>query len=285
MSGIIVADKSSLSSDETAKYDAYHCGLCRALRDVGGTKAKAVLSYDMTFLYILLSGLYEDEPEGSSFYCSTHPLSKHYCFSGDIASYMAEMSLLMAYTRMVCDSCSSGSNEQKFINSLSGTVKQIEEKYPLQAEVCKKSIVSIRDSARRNEENEQLAACRVGEIFGTSLLMKKDELEHDLYDVGFYLGKFYFLMGAHLSRTNDKYAGIYNPLIIKEEKDPAGYESAIRANLKSLIHEAEKSLERLPVKHDASILKNVLESGVWLKYNSSNEKVQKQLRQVHHFFI
>ncbi|MGN0241816.1 MAG: DUF5685 family protein [Candidatus Weimeria sp.] len=285
MFGIIVADKNNLSSDETAKYDAYHCGLCKALREVGGTKARVILSYDMTFNYILLSGLYEDEPVGSSIYCSTHPLSKHLCFSGDIASYTAEMSILMSYTRMVCGSYSKGSNEQKFVDSLRGTVRQIEEKYPTQAEVCKKSIVSIRDSARRNEENEQLSACRVGEIFGTSLLMREDELKHDIYDVGFYLGKFYFLMGAHLSRASDKDAGIYNPLIIKEEKNPDGYESAIRANLKSLIHEAEKSLERLPVKHDASILKNILESGVWLKYNSSNEKLQKQLRPAHHFFI
>lgn len=186
---------------------------------------------------------------------------------------------------MLCASFRKGSHEQRFVNSLSDTIKQLETRYPVQSGVCRKSSIAIRNFSKRNEENEQLPACRVGEVFGASLQMRNDEWSHDLYDVGFYLGQFAFLMGAHLSRIDDKYTGRYNPLILKEEKDPNGYESAIRANLKSLINEAEKSLERLPLKHDEAILRNTLESGVWQKYNSTNNKLQKHPSPAHHFFI
>lgn len=96
MSGIIIAGKDRLSADEITKYNAYHCGLCRALREAGGVKAKALLSYDMTYIYILLSSIYENEPVRVPFNCAFHPLSRHTCFSGDIARYTADMTILLS---------------------------------------------------------------------------------------------------------------------------------------------------------------------------------------------
>ena len=40
-------------------YQAYYCGLCRQLKSNCGTKGQMMLAYDMTFLIVLLTGLYE----------------------------------------------------------------------------------------------------------------------------------------------------------------------------------------------------------------------------------
>lgn len=43
-------------------YQAYYCGLCRALRKYGMT-SRMTLTYDATFAAILLSSVLNDEPE------------------------------------------------------------------------------------------------------------------------------------------------------------------------------------------------------------------------------
>ena len=44
---------------EFDEYHRYYCGLCRALKEDQGAKGQLSLSYDMTFLVLLLTGLYE----------------------------------------------------------------------------------------------------------------------------------------------------------------------------------------------------------------------------------
>ena len=285
MSGLIIADRQRMSEEEKKRYQAYHCGLCRALKETAGIKGQVLLSYDMTFLYILLSGLYEDEPTEQLLSCRIHPIGKHLAFSDKTADYVAEMAILLSYSSFFCDRSEASLREKRYISSLHDTVKSLVKKYPMQSSACKKAVSQVLDLEKRNEENEQFAAGAVGEALGQTFVMRDDDFSRDLYDTGFYLGKFVYLMRAHLRRSTDRRLGSYNPLIIKEERDPDGYDTCIRATLKSLINESVKSFERLPVKRDTSIIRNVLVSGVWQLYDSAQEKEEKQARPVHQFFI
>ena len=61
MYGYIVVDQPELKFREFDKYRSYYCGLCDSLAEAHGLKGQISLSYDMTFLVILLTGLYEPE--------------------------------------------------------------------------------------------------------------------------------------------------------------------------------------------------------------------------------
>ena len=61
MYGYIVMNKPELKIREYERYRAYYCGLCRALKTDAGMRGQISLSYDMTFLALLLSALYEPE--------------------------------------------------------------------------------------------------------------------------------------------------------------------------------------------------------------------------------
>ncbi len=58
MFGYIVVNKAEMKFKEFDKYHAYYCGLCRKLREKYGVAGQFSLSYDMTFLLMLLTGLY-----------------------------------------------------------------------------------------------------------------------------------------------------------------------------------------------------------------------------------
>ena len=92
-------------------------------------------------------------------------------------------------------------------------------------------------------------------------------------------------MRSHVNRSEDKKNGNYNPLILKEERDPEGYSTCVRVTLKSLINESIKSFERLPIQRDASIIRNVLASGVWQIYETTAQKQEKQQRFARQFFM
>ena len=57
MFGYIVVNQPELRIREWEIYHSYCCGLCRVLKKKYGRVGQATLSYDMTFLLILLSGL------------------------------------------------------------------------------------------------------------------------------------------------------------------------------------------------------------------------------------
>ena len=58
MFGYVMANRPELKIREYDRYRAYYCGLCRALKKEYGLLGRLTLNYDMTFLVMLLSGLY-----------------------------------------------------------------------------------------------------------------------------------------------------------------------------------------------------------------------------------
>ena len=63
MFGYITVNKKQLSDEQIKTYQEYYCGLCRKLKQDYGKRGQLVLTYDMTFLIVLLSGLYEPDDE------------------------------------------------------------------------------------------------------------------------------------------------------------------------------------------------------------------------------
>ena len=76
-------------------------------------------------------------------------------------------------------------------------------------------------------------------------------------------------MDAAVDLPEDAAHGRYNPL--------AGYaegksEEELHALLTVLIGEAAEQFERLPLVRDVDLMRNILYSGVWLRYNLEMEK-------------
>ena len=67
MFGYVIADLARLDTAQQARYKSVYCGLCRALYRGYGPVPALALTYDMAFLTLLLSALYEpDEKAGAA---------------------------------------------------------------------------------------------------------------------------------------------------------------------------------------------------------------------------
>ena len=56
MFGYIIVNRQELKLRELDVYQSWYCGLCRQLKEKYGVKGQLTLTYDMTFLILLLSG-------------------------------------------------------------------------------------------------------------------------------------------------------------------------------------------------------------------------------------
>ena len=77
MFGYIIINKAEMKFKEFDVYHSYYCGICRDLKRKYGAAGQISLSYDMTFLAILLTSLYEPETTVSCCKCMAHPFEKH----------------------------------------------------------------------------------------------------------------------------------------------------------------------------------------------------------------
>ena len=123
--------------------------------------------------------------------------------------------------------------------------------------------------AAGSEDLDAVSGC-FGELMAELFDYKQDHWSPELRSLGFHLGKFIYLMDAYDDLARDKRKGAYNPL--KTMSEQPGYEEEMREIFELLLARCAKRFERLPCVEDADLLRNILYSGVWLKYNCNNAK-------------
>ena len=114
MFGYIVINQSEMKFKEYDVYRSYYCGLCQSLKERYGVLGQLSLNYDMTFILMLLTGLYEPKEQEDQCRCVAHPLEKHATRRNLFTDYVADMTVLFA--------CYKAEDDWEDENSLRGLV-------------------------------------------------------------------------------------------------------------------------------------------------------------------
>lgn len=97
MFGYIVMNKPEIKFKDFDLYRSFYCGLCRELKSKYGISGQISLTYDMTFVVILLSALYESPTQKGSTRCIIHPVCKQPVRRNTVTEYAADMNVLLTY--------------------------------------------------------------------------------------------------------------------------------------------------------------------------------------------
>ena len=99
MFGYVVPNQAALSDEAQKRYRTAYCGLCRRIDALHGLRGRFTLSYDLTFLNLLLCSLYEGETEASSGHdrCPIHPLGGVEWRAASPTDYCADLSVALHY--------------------------------------------------------------------------------------------------------------------------------------------------------------------------------------------
>lgn len=274
MFGYVTVCEPELKVKDLKKYRAYYCGLCSTLKEDYGFMGQMTLTYDMTFAVILLSSLYETTTKHEEHRCKVHPAKRQHMLQNETTSYAAAMNVLLAYYHMEDDWQDDRKVSSLMTKSLiQGKAKKIIEKYPRQSEIIRKSLKELGECEHENSMDIDRAAGCFGRLMAELFVWKEDIWEKTLRKMGFYLGKFIYLMDAYEDLPEDRKKNRYNPL--KELAKRPDYEAQMEQILRMMIAESTVRFEQLPCLVDVDILRNILYDGVWNHYN----KIQMKKRE------
>lgn len=271
MFGYVTAYEPELKVKDYKKYKAYYCGLCRTLKQRYGNLGQFTLTYDMTFAIILLTSLYESETESSAHRCKIHPVKKQAMLQNEMTEYAADMNLILAYYHLEDD----WADERKvsgFLGSraLRRRVRKAIRKYPRQSEVIQKELKKLSEYEQTDTSEIDLPAGCFGRLMEELFVYKKDNWEPYLRGMGFYLGKYIYIMDAYEDLEKDLKEKSYNPLKRLAREDD--YEERCREILCTMIGESSAYFEKIPCVQDIDILRNILYDGIWKRYRKIQEK-------------
>ncbi len=275
MFGYVNIYKPELKMKDFYKYKAYYCGLCKTLKDRYGRLGQMTLSYDMTFLIILLTSLYESNTVRQQNRCMIHPVKKHDTLYNEITEYVADMNIALSYYHLLDDW-----QDEKRITGLAGSkalkkaYKRIRNKYPRQCEGIKNSLHRLNEYEKNQETNIDIVSRCFGELMSELFVYRQDMWEENLRKVGFYLGKFIYILDAYDDLEKDIKNKSYNPLITISKT--SSYEENCLNMLTMMMAETTKEFEKLPCLLDIDILRNILYEGVWTKLNTKNKRNEKE---------
>lgn len=275
MFGYVTTNKDELKIKDYNKYRSYYCGLCHSLKDVAGVKGRMTVSYDMTFLAMLLDDLYDCQKEEGESRCVVHPVKKHAFAKSEASLYAAKMNLLLCYDNLL-DDWQDENNALAAVAAaaLRGARRKIASEYPRQAKAVEGYLEQLHACEERKEINLDVAAGLTGEMLAEVFCWKEDEWQRDLRGLGFYLGKFIYLMDAFEDMEKDLKKGMYNPFLLCQ----GAVRNADQAEkcLNMMAAGAAECFERLPLVEHVEILRNILYAGIWGKYEKVKAKREKE---------
>lgn len=271
MFGYITICEPELKVKDLKKYRAYYCGLCRELKKWYGNIGQLTLTYDMTFIVIMLTSLYETESQFSLHRCKVHPVKKQGMLQNEITGYAADMNILMSYYHLKDDW-----EDERKLSGFAGKMvfrekaEKIAEKYPRQSKVFQEELKNLAELERQNSTDiDQVSGC-FGRMLEEVFIYKEDGWEKTLRRMAFFLGKYIYIMDAYEDLEKDLEEGCYNPL--KELYEREDYETRCQEMLCMMMGECSAEFEKLPCLLDVDILRNILYDGVWIRYRRIQER-------------
>ncbi len=275
MFGYVTICEPELKVKDLKKYKAYYCGLCRSLKEEYGFSGQMTLTYDMTFAIILLSSLYENVADMEMHRCKVHPVKKQLMLRNEITSYAAAMNVLLAYYHLEDDW-----EDDRKVSSLAAKkvlqekAKKIIAAYPRQSRAIEAALKELAACEKEQSTDIDRTAGCFGRLMEELFVYQEDIWEKNLRKMGFFLGKFIYLMDAYEDLPEDLRRDRYNPL--KELYKKEDYEERMKQILCMMIAESTAEFERLPCLVDVDILRNILYDGVWSRYNKIQIKKSEE---------
>ena len=275
MFGYVTASLKELDKEAEKRYGAVYCGICRRIRLQSGNVARLGLSYDMAFLALLLMSLYEPEDTAGEKACAMHPIRKRPWIDNRFVQYAADMNVALSYYNFLDDWEDDRKYGARILAAQFGKhLPEIENRYPRQCGAIADCIRQLSELEKAGCSNPDEPASCFGNLMGELLTYEEDLWAPTLRQMGFYLGRFIYLLDAALDYDKDEKKGKYNPyLAMGMGKDWKKWEEYLVLTMAR----CTESFEKLPLVQDKLLLDNILYSGVWV---NRRRKGQKENRDV-----
>lgn len=275
MFGYIKPEKPELKIKEYYTFKAFYCGVCKSIGKRSGLVPRATLSYDSTFLALLLSSISSKPPECKSETCILHPVKKRYVFKNDIAiDYAADMNIILSYLNLIDKWM-----DERLLRVIPGLISLIPVYRKLKRKYYRKCVIiegNLKELSKLEKEKCS-SVDRAAEPFANLMqeVMVFDQVCSDekcsiiLKWIGYNLGKWIYMLDAYGDIERDIRNNCYNPLKYQYNYNGESIEELkkrmreeVEFNLTYTLSEITKALRLLEIKRNKNLVENIVYMGM-----------------------
>ena len=269
MFGYLVAARSNLTEEQFMQYRSAYCGICSCLRKNGLVRGTLCLSYDLVFLWMVLSSMYEPQRSLSEERCPVHPFKGTGMLTDAFSGYAADIGIILAYYKALDDwkderdplKLSASKLLQKPFEKASASL-------PRQSRAVMEAIDRISMLEESGSEDIDALCNAFGAMLGEIFVYDPDDhWAGYLRRFGEAVGRYLYLLDAVLDLQGDIKHGRYNPLSQSEKNTPEWQNSA----LDLFLGDISEIYGFLPIVEYSPILDSIIYSGMTERYRRSLE--------------
>lgn len=274
MFGYVNICKDELRIKDYNLFRAHYCGLCKAIGKQGSDIARMGLSYDMTFLALVLSAVDDNEISVRKSRCVAHPLHKHAeIYENRAIDYTANMSVLLAYLKLYDDW-----QDERSIKALFGmllyktAVRKAKKRYKKEYDAilsCLKELSRL--EKEKCSEPDMTADCfaNILKVLFTPDFIENENDRRTLEWLGYNIGRWIYIIDAFADIEKDVKSGSYNPLVLKYNINIENVSEKIKEISEEMTFSMDYTLssiasgyELLKIHRNDEILRNIIYIGL-----------------------
>ena len=277
MFGYIAPRMDLLREEQRMRYRSVYCGLCHEIGNQSGLEGRLLLSHDMTFLALLLQSLTETTEISQKIRCPVHPVHERETVESKAIKYAASMNLILMdfkFQDQIRDNHSGISRIGH--RKLQSIINEIESLFPDQFHGVQDALMCLWEEEQKPDPDPDRMCNLSGEMLKSVFVPSwidpcwKTALE----GIGAGLGRFVYWMDAWDDLEMDLRKGQVNPLI--RWKDREDLQAFVKDGLEIFLGDAVNIFEALPLENDLELLRNVMYSGVWQRFDAKAQYSEKR---------
>ncbi len=276
MFGFVTVDKGEMLVKDFETYKAIYCSLCKQLGKEYTFLSRFILSYDCTFYAVMALSLEKSCCAFSQGRCKFNPLKKCNYLKNheDALSKAAALSIISMYYKLVDNIADGGCFEKLLCRFLmmffSPCHKKAMKKYP----DIEKAVSKMSKDQFKAERDLNCCIDKAADPTATMLSSVMSQLDDSdtnrrvLSAMGYFLGKWIYLIDAADDYDKDMKNGSFNPYVIAYGDSKAEYIDDINSSLNHCLSECLISYNLLKVNQLDRIIENLLFYGLPKKQKS-----------------
>ena len=270
MFGYIRPRIDELKVRQEAEYRAAYCGLCRCLGRRYGMSSRFLVNYDITFLYLLLSGQ-EEKNKSERCFCPANPLKKKACAPASPAMEYSADACVILCVRSLQDKKRDAKGLKKLPPALANAFlrpayRRACAERPALAALAKTQLSRLAELEAANCDSMDRAA----DAFALLLSHCADEAvtgeKRPAQQLLYHIGRFIYLTDALDDLPKDAKTGNYNPLRFRFACPEGALSETDRAyvceSIGQSIAMANAALALCEMKSNREILENIVSLGL-----------------------
>ena len=215
MFGYVRAEMPYLYIKDEKLYQAMYCGVCKGIKQACGQASRLGLTYDVTFLSVIMHNILGLDVKIEKSHCLTHCVrSKLMADTDDLTRRLGALNTLLAYYKYTDDIADEGKGKGKRLVFKKG-YKRAKKTYPELEKIVKDNLAKQQEIERARVDSIDRAsdstAKMLAQVSDYLLGDKATEFTRNLF---YAVGKWVYLIDALDDYDKDVKAGAYNPFIL-----------------------------------------------------------------------